>query len=630
MNNVELKPEEQLSQLFGSYKAEWLREQIYELFKEPSYMPELKTSRPCMLIGGRGTGKTTVLRCLSYEGLFALDGSRTEKIDSWSYYGMYYRVNTNRVTAFKGDELDLPTWTRLFAHYFNILLCDLMIRFLEWYHRHCPNEPQLDESACAKVAKSLNLPSSIKTTRDLANEVDNLKIEFEAHINNIASKSPLLSVQGAPIDILSDAIVKLPQFSNKNFFFLLDEYENFEDYQQQVVNTLIKHSGQNYTFKIGVRELGLRRRTTLNENEQLIHPADYVRINISEKLTDERFNKFALAVCNARLLRVQLHGQPAIQDISKILPGLTEDDEAAELGIEELIKPIKETLYALSSKDQKKRIDQCAPLEIYFISFWAESKKELIENIYKDFLKNPEDWKIRYENYKHALLYTIRRHKRGIQKYYAGWEVFVSLSANNIRYLLELVDQSLISHLNSGRQLSEPVTPKVQTIAAQNTGKKNLSELEGLSVHGAKLTKLLLSLGRVFQVMAADIVGHTPELNQFHLAEDPELSATPGDEVKQLLTSAVMHLALIRYPGNKLLDEADIRDYDYMIHPIFSPFFIFSYRKKRKMKLTSEQLLGLVYRPKETIREILLQHNRSSEEMLPDQLLLFEGYYFDR
>jgi hypothetical protein len=63
-------PEEQLSELFGSYRAEWLREHIFELFKEPKYFPELLTLRPCVLMGGRGTGKTSVLRSLSYEGQF--------------------------------------------------------------------------------------------------------------------------------------------------------------------------------------------------------------------------------------------------------------------------------------------------------------------------------------------------------------------------------------------------------------------------------------------------------------------------------------------------------------------------------------------------------------------------------
>src|ERR1017187_2508691 len=96
--------QEKLSELFGSYKAEWLRDYVFDLFTEPSYFPALMTPRPCILLGGRGTGKTTVLRGLSYEGQFAIGGRDTAKIRDWPFYGFYYRVNTNRVAAFRGGE----------------------------------------------------------------------------------------------------------------------------------------------------------------------------------------------------------------------------------------------------------------------------------------------------------------------------------------------------------------------------------------------------------------------------------------------------------------------------------------------------------------------------------------------
>lgn len=99
-----------LNRLFGDFKAEWLGEGMFELFAEPSYFPALKTRRPCFLVGGRGTGKTTVLRGLSYEGQLALSKSGISRISEWPFYGFYYRVNTNRVQAFKGPELDDRGW----------------------------------------------------------------------------------------------------------------------------------------------------------------------------------------------------------------------------------------------------------------------------------------------------------------------------------------------------------------------------------------------------------------------------------------------------------------------------------------------------------------------------------------
>ena len=40
------RTQEQLAQLFGSFKAEWLKDKIFDLFKEPSYFPDLTTASP--------------------------------------------------------------------------------------------------------------------------------------------------------------------------------------------------------------------------------------------------------------------------------------------------------------------------------------------------------------------------------------------------------------------------------------------------------------------------------------------------------------------------------------------------------------------------------------------------------
>ena len=94
-----------LNEVFGAQKAEWLGPLLFDLFEEPSYFTKLTTSRPCFLVGGRGTGKTTVLRGLSYEGQYAINKQDNSTIKDWEYFGIYYRVDTNTVSAFQGNEL---------------------------------------------------------------------------------------------------------------------------------------------------------------------------------------------------------------------------------------------------------------------------------------------------------------------------------------------------------------------------------------------------------------------------------------------------------------------------------------------------------------------------------------------
>ncbi|GJD75133.1 hypothetical protein CFIICLFH_3373 [Methylobacterium goesingense] len=614
---------ERLSELFGNYKAEYLQEKIFDLFTKPAYFPELETGRPCVLVGGRGTGKTTVLRSLSYEGRYALNKDTSEDVSSWPYYGFYMRVDTNRVTAFSGPDLPDKTWAKLFAHYMNMLLCSQAFRFLRWYKDLLPSSESLSAESCRLIAVSLRL-ESCRNIDELISSLNGARIQFEAYLNNLNPDSlPPLSLQGAPIELLVEQLGVIPQFAGKRFFFLLDEYENFLDYQQVVVNTLIKHSGGPHTFKVGVRELGWRARHTSNVNERLTSPADYALITIAEKLDDTRFENFASEILNQRMsyLGVSLGGQVA--SIQDMLPGLSPEEEAELLGVQAKNKDELSRL-GLRGKSLPTELSSIPPLELYYLLSGCSSAIELHEKL-ESRADDSQKWSVSYNNYKHALLFTIKEKKSGLRKYYTGWETFVSLSGRNIRYLIELVDQTLIAHANESVDLStlnKPVSYETQTRSASNVGRKNVSELEGLSVRGAQLAKLVLGFGRVFQVMAQDAINHTPEANQFHFPGSGEIP----EEVVEILQAGVMHLALVRSTGNKLLRD-EIKEYDYSLHPIFAPFFVFSHRKKRKILVTPHQISALITKPTIAIRDILAKQHRSDDSPVPDQLALFGGYY---
>jgi hypothetical protein len=620
-------PEERVADMF-TLRAESLRDRTFELFTEPSYLPELTTSQACALIGGRGTGKTTVLKCLSYQGRFALSHGDAEAIPTWPYYGVYHRVNTNRVTAFAGAELPEAKWIKVFAHYLNLLFSESALAFLEWYELHTNRGLVLSTEIVKRIATSLHVKNAT-TLRALGDGLTNAVTHFESFINNVADADmPPLSLQGQPLDLLFAALGSTPEFQGKRFFFLIDELENLLDYQMRVLNTLIKHGGEHYTFKVGVKELGWRTRATLNENEQLISPADYVRISIAEKLTGNFFRDFALRVCDERVARLDETTQGLTTQ--HLLPSLSSDDEVELLDRSDGVAS-RVSAYVRDFLDdaQIRAFDVMPLLQRYFVGWWAESQGVTPSDVMMDLQSAPATFRRRFDNYKHALLFTLRSGKRGVRKYYAGWDEFILLSGENIRYFLELVDNSLILHLKEGHVLNESISAAIQTKAAQLVGQKNLRELEGLTVRGAQLTRLVLGLGRIFQTMAEQPSGHAPEVNQFHLADEPlDGPATSiTDAARELLASAVTHLALVRTLGNKLADEADTREYDYMVHPIFAAFFVFSHRRKRKMLLRYDQLLGLIRSPKTTIREVLEAQNRTSDVPLPDQLALFENYY---
>ncbi|MEJ6551178.1 MULTISPECIES: hypothetical protein [Psychrobacter] len=626
MNYVKQLTEAQ--ELIGLYKAEWLSTKLFDYFNEPGYFSELKKSRPCVLIGGRGTGKTTVLKGLSYEGQYALKMQKGRKFESSAleFYGLYYRVNTNRVSAFKGSEISPDKWISYFGHYINLSFCFELLKFALWFEKHTEESINITEQNWKKILRALHITDDIRNLEELSEELEIIIIEFEASINQAIDEPPKnITMCGAPIDILSQSLTSDTALKNKQFFFLIDEFENFEDYQQKIVNTLIKHNNDYYTFKIGVRELGFRERSTLNDNEQLTSPADYVKINLTEVFVTKDFKGFAELVVNARLNHSIIDDEKLnIVDILKPLSNL----EEAELLLGSNNSVESDFNANLNDREIKSALDISLGHK-YFIHYWSKKKRESVSSLLDEWLTDKSKWENRLNNHFYASLFGIREGKTGIRKYYCGWDTLLALANGNIRYLLELVDTVLKDYLEECKNKEEVneypiISPAIQTYAAVKVGKKNLSELEGLSVEGAKLTKLLLSLGRIFGVLASKPLNQTPEANQFQI----RFKAEDEESINKIIRQAIMHLALIRHSGNKLTEENSTKDYDYMIHPIFSAFFVFSYRKKRKITLNSNDLLSLVYRPHEGIKKVL-ESNRSQEPSLdlPDQMQLFEGYY---
>ena len=150
-------------------------------------------------------------------------------------------------------------------------------------------------------------------------------------------------------------------------------------------------------------------------------------------------------------------------------------------------------------------------------------------------------------------------------------------------------------------------------------------ELEGLSNNGAQLTRLLLGFGKIFNVLARSDGKIRPEVNQFCI------KGVQNSERLPLITNAVMNLALIRMPGNKLNDEANTKESMYMLHPIYAAYFVYSHRKKRKLDVTEQQLMDIVQNKKDIIKSILSNCNVSEQDYKssPEQLTLFDSYYND-
>lgn len=614
-----------LDELFGSYKAEWLNEKIFHFFAAPSYFTALKSNSPCVLMGGRGTGKTTVLRGLSYQGQYALSENDIEKFDQNNFIGVYFRCDTNHVHAFSGKGISKEIWMEIFAHYFNLILTAEILYFMDWHRKIKDSDELLSEHACKLIATSLHLGDEVTDFDKLLSVLEMSMYKFQAEVNNIADGNmPRLSMAGDPIRIVTEQARKLSQYAGKTFYLLVDEYENLLDDQQQIVNTLLKHTPQSYTIKIGVREMGWRVRYTMNPQESVIDPADYVLFNIVEEFTNaetsDKFESFAREVCQLRIEKLIDEGTAF--DIEQALVNLSYEEEAIRLGVEQTV------LYKQVCEYEKTNgIDLgVTPLFKFFLANWAISHNNTFDDTITNYRNNNVAWNTRYENYKYSMLFKIRtgRGRGGIQKYYAGWSTFVKLANGNIRYLMELVYRSYYLFIQENGEISTPVPPEVQTKAARNVGWKNLTELEGTWQNGAQLTRLVQTLGTIFARMAKEAENTAPETVQF------EIEGERSERTEELLSAGVMNLALIRMAANKQSGRGSVKEFMYSLHPIFAPFFIYSFRRKRKMTISDSEFLSCVDNQSKAVSLILGRRNVTLEnKTIEPQQLLFNFFEDD-
>jgi hypothetical protein len=622
--NRPLSKQAVLRRLFGDNRAEWPPADFKEIFVQPTYLAKLESMRPCILVGGRGTGKTTALQSLRYD----LSCTQLESVglsfDDQEYLGILVRMNKNRVRAFAGTEVPEEKWSKFFAHFFNLQCCAELVQLTEWLFQR--TGASLSASSIELIANDLGIHLDEGDGRDIFTLKTKIKLaisSLQIQVNNPSEKSVYgLSIAEAPLRTFAEALESDGLLGGRVIFCCVDEYENLYDYQQAIINTYVKHAEPPLSYKIGVRKNGLRNHQTLDGQDLLKAPDDYAEIEIA----DEGFEYFAKAVAESRLAYARNQGIDVSAQLKDFLAELTFAQEAALLGAERVADEVLDEL----RRRNYPKIDlilEMQKTDSYFLRYWQETEKNDIRVLADDWIANPEEWRTRLGNYGFPSLFWLSKGRKGvrIRKYYCGERVYISLAAGNIRYFLEMIDAAIGYELEENPNASPIIlSGKAQTLAARDVGGKRLNQLEGLADHGVQLKRLVLAIGKVFFELARSPAGRAPEVTSFTISGDGgEL-----DRLRDLLSEGVGHLAFEVNPRTKATSSAEMRDDEYRLHRIFSAFFEISYRKKRRMTFDAKKLISVLGdRPSAAIGSLIDGRDMVDSDELPEQLAFFSAFY---
>lgn len=480
---------------------------------------EPTSTRSKFILGGKGTGKTHLLRYYSYPAakLRAKRASGLNVVVASKFLAIFLRATGMDAARFESSGVPASKWQQLFGVYLELRLVEGVLDALIDMVASSPEEDFNNFSFISELQASLAGAdfSECTSINDIRQWVLQKKRAIDDAVNNAAFTGELdvripFSIGAFCIPItraMSKLNKKLDQIP---LIYLIDEIENFSESQQQVVNTLIRYGEGLATFRVTGRLYSRKTYSTLADGEQNREHAEFKTEILDDILRSyTKYPQFAAKFVKKRL---QLAGVGVDASRENFNPNLCfeEVDQSnfytsaienlsVDDGVTNAIKSFIETLRGhlktqgsnVSPSDIADKLTLNFPTLIKKLNLIIFSKKinrksdlqELSEKIrvaakeYVDKSGNVKGWyATAYGHYSADIFAQIcRESRKAIGVPYAGFDVFTRMSSGNPRNLLIILGRAYeiaqfreIDFLN-GRPLSIHYQTQATLAAARFT-----------------------------------------------------------------------------------------------------------------------------------------------------------------
>ena len=278
------------------------------------------TLMPMIIVGSKGSGKTHVMKFYSYElQKIRLSQEKEQGLkagfDKESFIGIYMRFSGMNANVFSGQGVSDELWVMLFAYYWELFIGETMLtKLIDMQENGLLGEFDEYGFVNALMGKFLNVDTKCETIMELNDYLSLLqkKLQYEIHnFKTFGKKEPAVEIK-LPVSAMTYGIPNalkdyVPYFKGRHILYLFDEYENIDELQQQVIQTLLREKPTSCTIRIGTRPYGIRTLKTIKGIEENIEGSEFEVLRLDDELrSTDRYSQFMEDICISRLKGVEI------------------------------------------------------------------------------------------------------------------------------------------------------------------------------------------------------------------------------------------------------------------------------------------------------------------------------------
>ncbi|MGO9022460.1 MAG: hypothetical protein ACLQVJ_29335 [Syntrophobacteraceae bacterium] len=274
-------------------------------------MAKPNSPMPMFILGGKGSGKTHLMRYFSYPVQKIRYPSEILKgLNSEGYLGIYMLCGGLNSSRFKGKSQTEETWAGLFGYYIELWLGQLVISVLKDIFDSYPDLAAQEEPICSEFISLFDVTydaADYNSFDKLSQLMRDLHRELDRQVNNCVLTCSLqlkiMVTRGSLIFGIPKIIRKYVQsLSDCLFVYIIDEFENLSADQQRYINTLIRENQAPCSIKIGSKLFGIRTLGTYCADEDNKEGSEYEALRLDSHLrVNPSYSLFAKRLVIRRL-----------------------------------------------------------------------------------------------------------------------------------------------------------------------------------------------------------------------------------------------------------------------------------------------------------------------------------------